>query len=864
MSHSTATWRSRSIQRPAVAVAASNTSAAAAVASSNSSRRQRRLVAARPPPPPLLPLGAQRRRLLLGTTTRPALTPTKAAQSDVLLPLGLDFLTFLAATVLVVPVFKSAKVSPVLGFLFSGLVLGQLGLFRNTEELEKLSELGVLFLLFEMGLELSFNRLRSLAKYAFGLGTVTMFVTTMLFAFMGLPIGEGLGTEILVRFFHADRELVSIRTLDEAVVIGAALSLSSSAFVLQLLGEQNQLQTKFGSATLGILLLQDIAVVPFLVLLPLIERLSDDPTAASAGGAATLLASLAPTAAKTLLGLGALLLSGRFLLRRIFELVAEARSDETFVALCLLSVTGASLATQRLGFSDTLGAFSAGVLLAETNYRAQVEADIRPFRGILLGLFFVTTGASLDLGLLIKDWQIVLALLAGLVAVKVGAIGTFSPLFGLSRGESARAAFSLAQGGEFAFVLLQLAKELNVLPDELNRLLIIVVVLSMALTPGLVEVGRRVGDSYDEAERQAAAATTLAEGGLGGTGTMSNDSDDDGGGRGGHGGASARPVVICGFGELGQLVANALESLLLSAPQGGLSPAGSGGGGGAMTLMVEGVGNIDGNDATTPAKQLKMRARRKKRPPYVAFDLNPSRVRAARAAGFNVTYGDGSRGSVLEAAGAKQPSAIVIAYTARARAVSATRSLREAFGPGVPIFARALDSLHAAELKSAGATDVVTANVESGLELTARVLGGGGGADVAGVGRGVAGLPTLSAGGLAFLTALLRSQMDARTTQMAAQMMAKDGGGGKDGGSLKQHQQQQAALPAASGSPSTAPSSSSSPSPAPKKQAAAPPVGAKYDSAIFRLDAGGSASGNAADEEAAATAATQTDSGAKR
>ena len=788
-----------------------------------------------------------------------------------LLPLGLDFLTFLAATVLVVPVFKSAKVSPVLGFLFSGLVLGQLGLFRNTEELEKLSELGVLFLLFEMGLELSFDRLRSLAKYAFGLGTVTMFVTTMLFAFMGLPIGEGLGTEILVRFFHADPELVSIRTVDEAVVIGAALSLSSSAFVLQLLGEQNQLQTKFGSATLGILLLQDIAVVPFLVLLPLIERFSDDPTAASAEGAATLLASLAPTAAKTLLGLGALLLSGRFLLRRIFELVAEARSDETFVALCLLSVTGASLATQRLGFSDTLGAFSAGVLLAETNYRAQVEADIRPFRGILLGLFFVTTGASLDVGLLIKDWQIVVALLAGLIAVKVGAIGTFSPLFGLSRGESARAAFSLAQGGEFAFVLLQLAKELNVLPDELNRLLIIVVVLSMALTPGLVEVGRRVGDSYDEAERQAAAAATLAEG-FGGTGM--SDSEDEGGG-GGHGGASARPVVICGFGELGQLVANALESPLLSAPQGGLSPAGIGGvsGSGGEVMMLEGVGNVDGNDATTPAKQQKMRARKKKRPPYVAFDLNPSRVRAARAAGFNVTYGDGSRGSVLEAAGAKQPSAIVIAYTARARAVSATRSLREAFGPAVPIYARALDSLHAAELKSAGATDVVTANVESGLELTARVLGGGGGgADVAGVGRGVAGLPTLSAGGLAFLTALLRSQMDARTTQMAAQMMAKDGGGA--GGGAKEsegarQQQAAAALPATSGAAPSSSSSSSSASPsllASKKNqqaAAVPAAGVKYDSAIFRLDAGGSASGNAADEEAAATAATQTDSGAK-
>ena len=303
-------------------------------------------------------------------------------------------------------------------------------------------------------------------------------------------------------------------------------------------------------------------------------------------------------------------------------------------------------------------------------------------------------------------------------------------------------------------------------------------------------------------------------------------------------------------------MANALESPLLSAPQGGLSPAGVGGFGGVAAastamMVVEGVGNVDGNDATTPAKQQKMRARKKKRPPYVAFDLNPSRVRAARAAGFNVTYGDGSRGSVLEAAGAKQPAAIVIAYTARARAVSATRSLREAFGSSVPIYARALDSLHAAELKSAGATDVVTANVESGLELTARVLGGGGGgADVAGVGRGVVGLPTLSAGGLAFLTALLRSQMDARTTQMAAQMMAKDGNGGGGGGGGKKAPP--AALPATSAASTSASvsasSSASSAPPAPKKLAPSSP-----DAAIYRLDAGGSASGNAADEEAAAT-----------
>ena len=194
-----------------------------------------------------------------------------------------------------------------------------------------------------------------------------MATTTLVFALMGLPVGHGLGTEILVNVFHTDPSLAAIRSVDEAVVIGAALSLSSSAFVLQLMNESGELATRFGSATLGVLLLQDIAVVPFLVLLPVVVH-----TDLAAESTAGLLASLGPTAAKTVLGLGALLLGGRFVLRRIFELVAEARSDETFVALCLLTVTGASLCTQRLGFSDTLGAFAAGVLLAETNYRTQV------------------------------------------------------------------------------------------------------------------------------------------------------------------------------------------------------------------------------------------------------------------------------------------------------------------------------------------------------------------------------------------------------------------------------------------------------------------------------------------------------------
>lgn len=617
------------------------------------------------------------------------------------MPLGLDFLTFLATTVLVIPLFKSVKASPILGFLFSGVVLGQLGLFRNITEIEKLSQLGVLFLLFEMGLELSLDRLKALAKYAFGLGLLQMLFTTAAFTVFSLPVGHGIGTVILEQVFHAPSALAAIRSVDEAVVIGVALSLSSSAFVLQLLAERGELTTKFGSATLGILLAQDIAVVPFLVLLPLVEQ-----TDMTSSGAMDLINQLGPTALVTLGSLALLLLGGRIILRRVFEMVAESRSDETFVALCLLTVTGASLLTQRMGFSDTMGAFVAGVLLSETNYRSQVEADIRPFRSLLLGLFFVTTGSSMDLSLLFAQWPIVIALLGGLLSVKIGIIGTISQWFGLTKGEAIRTGFLLSQGGEFAFVLLSLAKELKVLPDELNRLLIIVVVLSMALTPFLAEFGKTMAEDADgktlalasldgqlTSDAFAATLAPLAES----TETVEG----------------AQTVVICGFGELGQTVANMLES--------------------PLAISAE----------SSPVR-------------YIGFDLQPSRIKAARLAGFNVTYGDGSRPSVIKAYGVKEPRAFAVVYTARARAISSVRNLRSGF-PNTPIWARALDLRHAAELTEAGATSVITNNTESGTALGSSLLSG----------LGVARQSQLT-----YLTRALRKQMENRTIEMVAEKAA--------------------------------------------------------------------------------------------
>ncbi|KAM5548500.1 K(+) efflux antiporter 3, chloroplastic [Rosa sericea] len=573
-----------------------------------------------------------------------------ASAVDVINDLGFDTLTFLAVTVLVVPAFKIIKASPILGFFFAGIVLNQFGLIRNLTDVKILSEWGILFLLFEMGLELSFSRLKALAKFAFGMGLTQVVLSTLAFTAFELPPNGAIGTQILTFLFNSRPDLVNIRSVDEAVVIGAALSLSSSAFVLQLLAEKGELPTRFGSATLGILLLQDIAVVPLLVILPVLEsqNIAED----------SIWPMLLKESLKALGGLGLLSLGGKLVLRRIFEFVAEARSSEAFVALCLLTVAGTSLVTQKLGFSDTLGAFLAGALLAETNFRTQIEADIRPFRGLLLGLFFVTTGTSIDTQLLFREWPNVLSLLAGLIVIKTLIITAIGPRVGLTLQESVRIGLLLSQGGEFGFVVFSLANRLGVLPLELNKLLIIVVVLSMALTPLLNEAGRRAAAYIDdnfEAEDKVPDVVNFN---------------------------SSEPVVILGFGQMGQVLANFLSTPLAS--------------------------GIDGDALGWP---------------YVAFDLDPSVVKGSRKLGFPILYGDGSRPDVLQSAGISLPKAVLVMYTAREKTLDAVQRLRLAF-PSIPIYARALDLKHLVDLKKAGATDAIMESAETSLQLGSKLLKG--------------------------------------------------------------------------------------------------------------------------------------------
>ncbi|KAL5726934.1 K(+) efflux antiporter 3 [Ranunculus cassubicifolius] len=574
-----------------------------------------------------------------------------AGAVDVINDLGMDTLTFLMVTVIIVPAFKIIKSSPILGFFFAGVVLNQFGLIRNITDVKVLSEWGILFLLFEMGLELSLARLKALAKFAFGMGLTQVLLSTLAFTLFELPPNGAIGTKILQFLFHSSGDLVNIRSVDEAIVIGAALSLSSSAFVLQLLAEKGELPTRFGSATLGILLLQDIAVVPLLVILPVLE------SQAFVEDSISIWPKLAAESLKALGGLGILSLGGKFFLRRIFEVVAETRSSEAFVALCLLTVAGTSLLTQKLGFSDTLGAFLAGAILAETNFRTQIEADIRPFRGLLLGLFFVTTGTSIDTQLLIREWPNVLSLLGGLIVIKTLIITALGPRVGLTLQESLRIGFLLSQGGEFGFVVFSLANRLGVLPLELNKLLIIVVVLSMALTPFLNEVGRKAA-AFAEEKFDSEKVPEIVDYG------------------------TSEPVLILGFGQMGQVLANFLSTPLAS--------------------------GLDNDSAGLP---------------YVAFDLDPGVVKTARKKGFPILYGDGSRPLVLQTAGISSPKAVMVMYTGKQQATEAVQRLRAAY-PAIPIYARAQDLPHLLDLKKSGATDAILENAETSLQLGSRLLKG--------------------------------------------------------------------------------------------------------------------------------------------
>ena len=413
-----------------------------------------------------------------------------------------ELLAYLVAAVIAVPIARRLGFGSVLGYLAAGIVIGPWGLklFADVDRILHLAEFGVVLLLFIIGLELQPTRLWALRKGIFGSGTAQVLVTGALLS--GAALAFGLAWQ-------------------SALIIGLILALSSTAFVLQLLAERKQLTTRHGRVAFTILLLQDIAVIPLLALIPML-------------GPAT--AVTAHPAADYMLQIGAvlaLIAGGRWLLKPMFRIAARDGGHEIFTATALVVVVGSALLMVQVGLSAGLGAFLAGVLLADSEFRHELEAEIEPFKGLLLGLFFVAVGMSTNLGLLVDiPWRIIGMTLA-LIVLKAAVLFVVGRVSGLPTTSARSLAFVLAQGGEFAFVLFAAALQGRLIERELFELLILVVTLSMIATPFLVIADERMGRASRTKEDKREWDKVEAE----------RDHD----------------VIIAGLGRFGQVVARVLN-----------------------------------------------------------------------------------------------------------------------------------------------------------------------------------------------------------------------------------------------------------------------------------------------------------------
>ena len=406
----------------------------------------------------------------------------------------------LAAAVIAVPLFKRLGLGAVLGYLAAGLAIGPwgFGFFTDAMSILHVAELGVVLFLFIIGLEMQPTRLWSMRRDIFGLGLVQVLVCMGLLWTVGLSLGYPVATSLIA---------------------GTGFVLTSTAIVMQLLDERGAMTLPPGQRIVAILLLEDLAIVPLLALVAFL-----------APGAAEV--TLADRLTGVAIGLGsiaALVIAGRYLLNPLFGLLAAAKAREVMTAAALLVVLGAALGLQAGGLSSAMGAFLAGVLLSESRYRHQLEADVEPFRGILLGLFFLAVGMALDLAVVWDNWRLVLVSVTAFIVLKMAGIYAIARAFRASHAEALERMVLMAQGGEFAFVLYGAALAVGLLSPEGSAMLTAIIILSMALTPLFVALHARFGPKPG----------TGAEG-------LATPQDE-----GAH-------VVLIGFGRVGQIVSQTL------------------------------------------------------------------------------------------------------------------------------------------------------------------------------------------------------------------------------------------------------------------------------------------------------------------
>jgi len=367
-----------------------------------------------------------------------------------------DVIILLVAAVFTVPLFQIIRLGAVPGFLVAGIIVGHhgLGLITNTDEIHQLAEIGVVFLLFVIGIELKPSRLRQMRRLVFGLGSLQVLITGLLFSAAGVLLFD--------------------LKLATAILVGPALALSSTAFVLQLLSEQKLLSSNYGRASLSVLLMQDLAVVPLLALVPLLAM--KELSIVEHVGFALL---------ESVFIILAVVVLGRFLLHPILHQIAISRRPEIFTATAILLVLGTAFVTEHAGFSMAMGAFLAGLLISDSYYKHQIMAEIQPFRGLLLGLFFMSMGMSLNVGLFVNSPLMSMGLVLLLITVKAAVLFPLALLFKLNTRTSLAVALVLGQSGEFALILFSLAFQSDLLTENQFHQLLLIILLSMLVTPAL-------------------------------------------------------------------------------------------------------------------------------------------------------------------------------------------------------------------------------------------------------------------------------------------------------------------------------------------------------------------------------------------
>jgi CPA2 family monovalent cation:H+ antiporter-2 len=552
--------------------------------------------------------------------------PRSAAERLVLHAQDLKgLLIFLVAAGIVVPLFHRARIGTVLGFLVVGVALGPFGLgrlvetypwlwyltFDDPERVRPAAELGIIFLLFLLGLELSLERLWQLRRYVLGVGAAQVALSALAIGLIVYLSGvQGPG----------------------AVVLGLCLALSSTAIAMQLLIEQHRSATQLGRIALSVLLFQDLMVVPILFVVGVLGRGTD-------GGALVLVGAVV----QALVVVALIMAAGRYMVRPLLRPAGRTGSRDLIMAITLLIVIGIAAVTGAAGLSTALGAFLAGLLLSESEYRHHIEVDLEPFKGLLLGVFFITVGTNIDLRVVAAEAGWILLAVGGLIIVKAAILVTVVRAFGVPLSVSANLALILAQAGEFAFVVIGLARDL--FSPQIATSAFAVVGLSMLATPFLAMLARPLARRLEALDHKAHAP--------GADGVEFEDH-----------------VVIGGFGRVGQTIAHLLEAENIS---------------------------------------------------FVALDADSKLVAEQHRRGRQVYFGDASRRELLERAGALRARAFVVtldAPGAAERMVDAIRKLR----PDAPVFARAKDPGHAANLAAHGAFEVIPEAVEASLQLGARVL----------------------------------------------------------------------------------------------------------------------------------------------